>query len=43
MPLVRIESWGAMPENVQLRDLRLEDLETVMVWAKDHEFCLANE
>jgi [ribosomal protein S5]-alanine N-acetyltransferase len=32
-----------MPESVQLRDLRLEDLETVMVWAKDSEFCLAND
>jgi [ribosomal protein S5]-alanine N-acetyltransferase len=32
-----------MRESVQLRDLRLEDLETVMSWAKDSEFCLAND
>jgi [ribosomal protein S5]-alanine N-acetyltransferase len=32
-----------MPANVQLRPLQLEDLNTVMIWAKDTEFCLAND
>ncbi len=32
-----------MLEDVHLRPLQLEDLETVVVWAKDSEFCLAND
>jgi [ribosomal protein S5]-alanine N-acetyltransferase len=32
-----------MFSDVKLRALQLEDLETVMVWAKDTEFCLAND
>jgi [ribosomal protein S5]-alanine N-acetyltransferase len=32
-----------MLSDVKLRALQLEDLETVMIWAKDTEFCLAND
>ncbi len=32
-----------MPDKVKLRPLELEDLDTVMRWAKDREFCLAND
>jgi [ribosomal protein S5]-alanine N-acetyltransferase len=32
-----------MVSDVKLRALQLEDLSTVMLWAKDSEFCLANE
>jgi [ribosomal protein S5]-alanine N-acetyltransferase len=32
-----------MRQDVNLRPLQLEDLKTVMLWAKDTEFCLANE
>ncbi len=32
-----------MPSNVKLRVLQLEDLDTVMRWVKDSEFCLAND
>jgi [ribosomal protein S5]-alanine N-acetyltransferase len=32
-----------MLPDVKLRPLRLEDLNTVILWAKDREFCLANE
>ena len=32
-----------MLEDVQLRPLQLEDLNTVILWAKDSEFCLAND
>jgi [ribosomal protein S5]-alanine N-acetyltransferase len=32
-----------MLQDVKLRPLQLEDLNTVILWAKDREFCLANE
>jgi [ribosomal protein S5]-alanine N-acetyltransferase len=32
-----------MLSDVKLRALQLEDLNTVRLWAKDSEFCLANE
>ncbi len=32
-----------MLKHVQLRNLQLEDLPTVLAWSKDIEFCLANE
>ncbi len=32
-----------MLQDVKLRPLQLEDLETVVAWAKDSEFCLAND
>jgi [ribosomal protein S5]-alanine N-acetyltransferase len=32
-----------MLSDVNLRALQLEDLNTVILWAKDSEFCLANE
>jgi [ribosomal protein S5]-alanine N-acetyltransferase len=32
-----------MRDSVQLRDLQLEDLDTVFVWSRDAEFCLAND
>ena len=32
-----------MLPDVKLRPLQLEDLNTVILWAKDSEFCLANE
>ncbi len=32
-----------MRQDVKLRPLQLEDLNIVMLWAKDSEFCLAND
>ena len=30
-------------QQIQLRDLQLEDLTTALAWSRDTEFCLANE